>query len=256
MEQTKSIQPQQGEYTSSYDVKALFTLVTVDSALDIIHGRLQQDPQLSCKTYLSIHNIVTLLEFCLKSASFTFQGKYYEQAHGACRGSPISPLVADLLIENFEARTISTTPNPSGCGLGMWMTPLLSTRWSTWNISSPILIYLTPHTVYNRGPQQTGAISFLDTLVSLGPKGSLIASVYRNPHTQTNIHIVTITTVSHSNIVCLTPSHTGTRLFAQTNNNILGQPLVGVITLTGSSIDYKPNWTFHLVSRITTLTTV
>ena len=64
---------------SSYDVKALFTWVPVDPELDIIHGRLQQDPLLSSRTSLSIHNIVILLEFYLKSTFFTLQSRYYEQ---------------------------------------------------------------------------------------------------------------------------------------------------------------------------------
>ena len=31
-----------------------------------------------------------------------FQGKYFEQLEGAAMGSPISPIVANLYIENFE----------------------------------------------------------------------------------------------------------------------------------------------------------
>ena len=67
---------------SAYDVKALFTSVPVDPALDIIHGNLQQDPMLHTKNSLSIHNIMTLLEVCLKGTFFMFQGKYYEQVQG------------------------------------------------------------------------------------------------------------------------------------------------------------------------------
>ena len=104
---------QQGKCISSYNVKALFTSVHVEPALDIINGRLLQDPHLSNSTSLSIHNIVTLLGFCLKSTFFTFQGKYYEQVHGAAMGSPISPLLANLFMENFKARAISTGPSPS-----------------------------------------------------------------------------------------------------------------------------------------------
>ena len=64
---------------SSCDVKAQFTSVPVDPALDIIHGKLQQDTLLHNITHLSILNIVTFLEFYLKSTFFTFQGKHYEQ---------------------------------------------------------------------------------------------------------------------------------------------------------------------------------
>ena len=53
-----------------------------------------------------------LLEFCLRSTYFTYQGKYYEQVEGAAMGSPISPIVANLYMENFELRALNTSPNP------------------------------------------------------------------------------------------------------------------------------------------------
>ena len=49
---------------------------------------------------MSISQIVTLLEFCLKNTYFLFQGKYYEQVHGAAMGSTISPLIANLFMES------------------------------------------------------------------------------------------------------------------------------------------------------------
>ena len=97
---------------SSYDVKALFTYIPVDPALNVIYGWLQQGPHLSSRTSLSIHNTVTLLEFSLKSTFFTFQGKYYEQVHSAAMGYPISHLAPNLFMEDFETRTISTTLMP------------------------------------------------------------------------------------------------------------------------------------------------
>ena len=73
--------------------------------------------------------------------------------------SPISPLVANLFMEDSKARTLSTAPSPTASGLGMWMTPLLSTRKNTPNRSSPTLIPSTPYTVQNRGSQPTRILS-------------------------------------------------------------------------------------------------
>ena len=75
---------------SSYDVKALFTLVPVDSTLNIIHNKLLHDTTLPSRTPLSIPNIKSLLRFCLKSTFFTFQTKYYKQIKGAAMGSCVS----------------------------------------------------------------------------------------------------------------------------------------------------------------------
>ena len=37
---------------------------------------------------------------------------YYEQVHGAAMGSPISPLIANLFMEEFEVKALSTAQNP------------------------------------------------------------------------------------------------------------------------------------------------
>ena len=71
----------------------------------------------SSRTSLSTHNVVTLLEFCLKSTLFTFCGKYYEHVHSAAMGSPINLLVANLFMEDFEARAINSTSNSPSISL-------------------------------------------------------------------------------------------------------------------------------------------
>ena len=41
-----------------------------------------------------------------------FQDKYYEQVQGAMKGYSISPVVANLFMEEFEAKALSTSPPP------------------------------------------------------------------------------------------------------------------------------------------------
>ena len=61
---------------------------------------------------MSIQQIISLQEYCLKNTYFLFQGKYYEQVHGAAMGSPISPLIANLFKEEFEVKAINSAPTP------------------------------------------------------------------------------------------------------------------------------------------------
>ena len=126
---------------ASYDIEALFTLVPVDLAISIIKNTLQQDPKLHNRTSMSIQHIITLLQFCLKNNYF--QGQYFEPVHGAAMGSPLSPLVTNLFMEEFKAKAISTPPIQWGFGLGMGMTPLPSNRQNIATISSSTLIPLT-----------------------------------------------------------------------------------------------------------------
>ena len=107
---TTSTAPKTGECLSSYDVTVLFTSIPVDPALGIIKDLLEKDPTLKERTVMSIGDIVLLLEFCLKNTYFSFQGQFYEQVEGAAMGSPVSPIVANLHMEYFEQKALSTAP--------------------------------------------------------------------------------------------------------------------------------------------------
>ena len=109
VEQIKSLKMQNGECMVSYNVKALLTSVPVDSAISIIKSKLLKNPLLSYRTSKSTPQIITQLEFCLKT-TYLFQGKYFEQVHSAAMGSPFSPSIANLFMEEFEPKAISSAP--------------------------------------------------------------------------------------------------------------------------------------------------
>ena len=60
---------------------------------------------------MSIQHIITLLELCLKNTYFLFQGGYYKQVHGAAMGHPLAPLIANLLMEKFKVKDLSSAPH-------------------------------------------------------------------------------------------------------------------------------------------------
>ena len=166
----------------SYDVRALFTSVPVQPALEVIKKLLNEDQDLHKRTTMSTNHIMDLLEFCLRSTYFTHRGKFFEQVEGAAMGSPISPIVANLFMENFESRALQSSPNP----------PLLWKRL----VDDTFVILKRAHkeeflthinsvdsniqfTTEEPGPD--GSLPFLDILISPDEEGRLKTSVYRKP---------------------------------------------------------------------------
>ena len=57
---------------------------------------------------LPTEDIMDLLNLCLKSTYFQYNGKHYKQLHGTATGSPVSVVVAEIVMQNIEERTLST----------------------------------------------------------------------------------------------------------------------------------------------------
>ena len=73
---------------------------------------------------MSIQNILDLLEFACATLTSCSRVNNYEQNQGAAMGSPVSPVVANLYMEFFEDRTLTTAVNPPDGGKCLWMTHL------------------------------------------------------------------------------------------------------------------------------------
>ncbi len=54
--------------------------------------------------------MIKLLEFCLQSTYFMFDGQIYSQVEGAAMGSPVSPIVANIFMQWFEETALETFP--------------------------------------------------------------------------------------------------------------------------------------------------
>ena len=86
----------------SFDVSSLFTNVPIKEAVDVIRDRLEGDESLGDRTPLSPGRVAELLQLCLRSTYFSFNGEFHEQKEGAAMGSPVSAVVANLHMEFFE----------------------------------------------------------------------------------------------------------------------------------------------------------
>ena len=73
---------------------------------------MEKDLTLKDRTVIGVDDIILLLEFCLKNTYFSFQGQFFEQVEGVAMGSPVSPIVANLYMEDFEQKALSSSSTP------------------------------------------------------------------------------------------------------------------------------------------------
>lgn len=159
----------------SFDVTSLFTKVPINDSVNIIAQLLEQDGKSS--------SLTLLVEKCLTSTYFTFQGQFYKQLHGAAMGSPLSPVVANIFMEAFESQALESAElKPK-----VWFRYVDDT-FIVWphgkQTLSVFLDHLNrqhPDILFTMEIEQECALPFLDVLVTRKPDGRLGHSVYRKP---------------------------------------------------------------------------
>ena len=90
----------------SFDVKSLFTNVPLDETIEIILNRIYDKNEIS--TDIRKSEIKELLNLCIKSVHFTFDGNIYVQNDGVVMGWPLRPVLANIFIVELERSVIPT----------------------------------------------------------------------------------------------------------------------------------------------------
>ena len=231
-----------GDNITSFDVKALFTSVPVQPAIQIVKHRLQQDNTLPQRTSMSIPQITSLLEFCLTQTYFLFQGKYYQQTQRAAMGSPISPLIANIFMEEFEVKALQSFPNPPS----MWLRFVDDTFViNKAEHSQDLLQHINnqdPNIQFTVEPTQQGSLPFLDTLVTIQPDNTLSTSVYRKPtHTDQYLHWDSIHHITAKQSVYNTLAHRAKTV--SSTQDLLDKELLHIKTALNHC--QFPNWALN-----------
>jgi len=89
----------------SLDVVSLFTNVPLNLALDGIGKRWEYIQQ---STKISKEDFMVSVEFVLSSTYFTFGNRIYKQIFGTPMGSPLSPIVADIVMRDLEENILNS----------------------------------------------------------------------------------------------------------------------------------------------------
>ena len=165
----------------SFDVVSLFTKIPVDLAVKVAEERLREDASLGQRTSLPVEDIIHLLSFCLKTTQFAYNGTYYQQVFGTAMGSPVSAVIANMVMEDVEQRALATSPlNPfSGNDVSM----MLFLRYPE-NEAERLLSHLNSvesSIQFTLEREKDRYKPFLDLNVSSWVQGNIETSVYRKP---------------------------------------------------------------------------
>ncbi|XP_033112260.1 uncharacterized protein LOC117113123 [Anneissia japonica] len=184
-----------GEELRSYDVSALFTSVPNDKALVVIKERLEEDVTLKERTSLQPCDIIRLVDFCLKCTYFSFRNQFYLQIHGAAMGSPVSPIVCNLYMEEFEKKAITSALHPprwwrryvddTNAIMKKEHAAAFTTHINTvdrdikWTTEGEVEIDDTNGGTLDKGTNVKRTLNFLDTWTVFNKDGSIKTKVFR-----------------------------------------------------------------------------
>ena len=93
----------------SFDVSSMFSKIPPKECLPLIKNYLEKIKINHCEK----SEILELFELCIKQNYFSFGNKFYIQNEGLPMGSPISPLLADIFMENIENQIFKSNESNS-----------------------------------------------------------------------------------------------------------------------------------------------
>ena len=85
----------------SCNVMLLLTKIPVDVAETVVLEQLKEDDARDNRSDLTLTDIMTALNLCLDNTYLYFHGKLFCQIFGVAMGSPISVIIANLVMKNI-----------------------------------------------------------------------------------------------------------------------------------------------------------
>ena len=198
------------EYESliSFDVSVLFTSVPVEESLTLIYEKLAADPSLADRTARSPQLVTDLLRMWLTTTYFKYDGSFYAQIEGAAMGSPVSPIVANMSMEDYEGKALEAYQDPPKYW-GRYVDDVLAVI-KTAHIE-PFTQHLNAQHTHIQWISELEAdekLPMLDTLTTRMSDGSLRFNVYRKPtHTDQYLQFQSHQPMEHKMCVIRTLTH-------------------------------------------------
>jgi len=165
-DQVANLEISDDEAMVSFDVVSLFTAIPVEKACEYIRKKLNEDTTLHLRTSLTSDEIISLLDFTLSNNYLVYNDSIYKQIHGCAMGSPVSPVVANLCMEIIEESAISASATPPKVWKRYVDDSFVIIKKNSVSTFHDTLNSIDPKISFNIETENSGQISFLDTLVS------------------------------------------------------------------------------------------
>ena len=161
----------------SFDVKSLFTSIPLQLALQCTETAIER---YTTTVTLPAQDIMELLNLCLTSTYFQFNGKHYKQLHGTAMGSPVSVIVAEIVMQAIEERALATYRKTLPIWLRYVDDTFTTVHQDEINALHEHLNKQNPDIQFTKEIEENGKIPFLDCLV-IHDNNKLRTTVYRKP---------------------------------------------------------------------------
>ena len=108
IEHIKDLKIGENSTMGSFDVVNLFTTTPVHRALERTRELLEKDDKLGERTSHTVDNIMEMITVCVTNTYFQFGSDFYKQKKGMAMGSPLSPVLCNIFMEQLEEKAISS----------------------------------------------------------------------------------------------------------------------------------------------------
>ena len=190
----KTIQIPDDHKLVSFDVKSLFTSIPLQLALDCTKTAINKSHY---QPPLPTDDLMDLLHLCLTSTYFQYNGKHYKQLHGTAMGSPVSVVVAEIVIQNIEEQALATYSETLPLWLRYVDDTITAVHESKIDEFHEHLNEQNTNIQFTKEIEENGKIPFLDCLVTR-ENNTLRTTAYRKPtHTDRLLDQTSYNPTSH-----------------------------------------------------------
>ncbi|XP_058817820.1 uncharacterized protein LOC131681126 [Topomyia yanbarensis] len=162
----------------SFDVVSLFTNIPIEL---VTHDIIMEWSNIRNSTDINLDLFLELVEFCVNNSYFRFRDKYYNQTFGTAMGSPLSPILADIVMENllktvtrklpFAIPIIRKYVDDLFMALPKDQIPTTLDTFNAYN----------PHLQFTKEVESKNKLPFLDTIITRKFDQSLSSQWYAKP---------------------------------------------------------------------------